>query len=109
MCCSTKIQTFSQTKHSPVKYHQLLLHSEGHSLILQDFIVPHHMTSEAAYSGRSPAPVTIFRAARGRSARHGVMVTWNTTCGHVGFERHWCVHMWILWRRMVREAVGANG
>ncbi|CAL5024758.1 unnamed protein product [Urochloa decumbens] len=35
------------------------------------------------------------------------IVSWNTLLA--GFARHWCEHGWILWRRMVREAVGADG
>ncbi|CAN6241389.1 unnamed protein product [Urochloa humidicola] len=35
------------------------------------------------------------------------IVSWNTLL--VGFARHWCEQGWILWRRMVREAVGADG
>uniref|UniRef100_A0A0A9A724 Pentatricopeptide repeat-containing protein n=1 Tax=Arundo donax TaxID=35708 RepID=A0A0A9A724_ARUDO len=35
------------------------------------------------------------------------IVSWNTLLA--GFARHWCVQGWILWRRMVREVVGADG
>ncbi|CAL5029328.1 unnamed protein product [Urochloa decumbens] len=35
------------------------------------------------------------------------IVSWNTLLA--GFARHWCEQGWILWRRMVREAVGADG
>jgi pentatricopeptide repeat protein len=34
-------------------------------------------------------------------------VSWNTLLA--GFARHWCVQGWILWRWMVREAIGADG
>ena len=35
------------------------------------------------------------------------IVSWNTLLA--GFARHWSVQGWILWRRMVREAVRADG
>ncbi|XP_062183655.1 pentatricopeptide repeat-containing protein At4g33170-like [Phragmites australis] len=35
------------------------------------------------------------------------IVSWNTLLA--GFARHWCVQVWILWRRMAREVVGADG
>ncbi|KAJ1273503.1 hypothetical protein BS78_06G285700 [Paspalum vaginatum] len=35
------------------------------------------------------------------------VVSWNTLLS--GLARHWSVRGWILWRRMVREAVGADG
>ncbi|KAL6844181.1 hypothetical protein ACP4OV_025854 [Aristida adscensionis] len=35
------------------------------------------------------------------------IVSWNTLL--TGFARHWCVQGWMLWRRMIREAVGADG
>jgi|UniRef100_A0A804M8A0 pentatricopeptide repeat protein len=41
----------------------------------------------------------------GASARD--IVSWNTLLA--AFARHWSVQGWILWRRMVREAVGADG
>ncbi|KAL6651798.1 hypothetical protein ACP70R_010723 [Stipagrostis hirtigluma subsp. patula] len=34
-------------------------------------------------------------------------VSWNTLLA--GFARHWCVQGWVLWRKMVREAVDADG
>ncbi|OEL22342.1 Pentatricopeptide repeat-containing protein [Dichanthelium oligosanthes] len=35
------------------------------------------------------------------------IVSWNTLLS--GFAQHWCMQGWILWRRMVREAVGTDG
>lgn len=55
-----------------------------------------------ARHGQLEDAVRLFDSASARDT-----VSWNTLLA--GFARHWSVQGWVLWRRMAREAVGADG